>query len=699
MKLHKAILFLTIIVTIMFSPLLVWGQLISPRSMERFGLIRIWYNQLAVNDNNSKLKHITVEGDTLFALSTDAKLHAIDISTGKLLWSKVVGKRELQYYAPVANSRIVAVASNIELFAFDRKNGKLLFYTPLPNSVAVTACAISENYVYIPLLGGRIIVYPLEEGILEKTFNMKTGEYDDVIPVFSKSLASAEQTAAELEASESIKTKNKIEAMKAKSPNDVDKRDETIAGIVEDFAQTKHSILAKPEIPPQSPQFVLRPALNFPMTTITFGDLTIQPQVSTQIMKIDAKDNTLKMHWEILTWINKDGDFHSSIIRDLSQTKIEQLYCVSSPTKIFRPEKNQIAERDWKIDKKIVARPTTNQTVPYFYSGINFGRDMIPDLSVLGTKLGYVFAIKNRNGEVAWHFVANGAVTEQIAVVGVDVFASTNNGMYNINILTGKEKWYVPNINKFVCASKARVYTQDKNGFLVILNRKNGSRIASLDLRKFQNLLFNIETDRLFVVDNSGLIQCFAERQTDASSETIRYGTRSIPEIRHRLSASQYAELIRGKEMPDLYWVTELGLNGKNTAEDTVKFNDANKENIDNTPNVESNINTNNATNNSSADNSDTNNTVDQPAQTTTETTETPDSKETTESTDSPDSTETTETPPTTNPDQQDNQDIPDSITPEPPTENPPSSDPNPPSSESDQESDSPKPDEVNPTT
>jgi hypothetical protein len=546
------------------------SQLLSARQMERFGLVRVWYNQLAVNERVAKLRSVVVEGDTLFAVSSDAKLHAISTATGKLLWSRVMGKRELQYREPAANSRVVAVVNNIELFIFDRKTGKMLFYVPLPNSVSVTACEISENYVYIPMLGGRIIVYPLEEGVAEKTFNAKTGEYEETIPSVIKPPSSANKT----EQSAADKAKDKALSMKALVDGDLDKRDEVVAEITESFARTKYSILAKPDVPPKELQFVLRPPLSIPMSTISFGDLTIQPKLSTQILKADStnpNNDKAVLHWEILTWINKDGDFHASVIRDLSKEKIDQLYKISSPTKAFRPEINQIAERDWNIGKQVVIRPATNQTVPYFYSATNVDDQFIQDLSVIGTKSGYVYAIKNRSGEVAWHFVANGSVVEQIAVIGVDVFVPTLNGLHKIDVRRGKDKWFVPNIVKFICASRSRVYVQDKNGFLVILDRKSGGRIASLDLRRFREVLFNVETDRLFIIDEAGLIQCFAERQADTPSNNLRLGTRSVPETRHRLSAAQYVEVMRGGNIPDLYWVESLGISGKTLEEIPVK--------------------------------------------------------------------------------------------------------------------------------
>jgi hypothetical protein len=517
------------------------------------------------------------------------------------------------------------------------------------------------------MLGGRIIVYPLEEGVAEKTFNVKTGEYEDTIPTVIKPPTSNNQnnqTAPD-------KTKDKVLSMRAVVDGDLDKRDEVVAGIVESFAITKHSILAKPEVPPKEPQLVLRPPLNIPMSTISFGDLTIQPKLSSQILKADpANPNNDKavLHWEILTWINKDGDFHASVIRDLSKTKIEQLYKISSPTKAFRPEGNQIAERDWNIGKQVVVRPATNQTVPYFYSATNVDDQFIQDLSVVGTKSGYVYAIKNRNGEVLWHFVANGSVMEQMAVIGVDVFVPTLNGMHNIDVRRGKEKWFVPNMVKFICASRSRVYVQDKNGFLVILDRKSGGRIATLDLRKFRELLFNVETDRLFIIDDAGLIQCFAERQADTPSNNLRLGTRSVPETRHRLSAAQYVEVMRGGEVPDLYWVELLGMSGKSLEEIPVKTEEVPTK-TDDVPVKPDDVPVKTEDEPAKTDEPLTENpaeetpTTTDPTQETTETTETTETQETPTT---PETPETPETPPETPPE----------IQPEAPPESPPETPP-----------------------
>ncbi|MDR1479108.1 MAG: PQQ-binding-like beta-propeller repeat protein [Planctomycetaceae bacterium] len=579
------------------------GRLLSSRQMERFGLVHVWHNQLPIDGRNAKFEQVVIEGDTLFVVSTDARVHAIDVLTGKTMWSQVMGKRGLQYRIPAANSHVVAVVSNIELFVFDRGNGKLLMYIPLPNTVSVTACVVSENYVYIPMLGGRIIVYPLEAGVAERKFNIETGKFDEVVSEVQKKSTNNNEGGAEddqfplsdapphtLEKAENKnntekinkKTQDKTLSMKVTMSGDLDERDDVVAEVLESFARAKYSILGKDDVLPPKPQFVLRQPIDFPMSTISFGDLDIIPNLATQIVKGNPETITAGYHWEILTWINKEGDFHAASIKDFSHENILQMYKVTTPSKLIRPDDDNIAERAWVLGKGIVSRPALNQSVPYFYTETNLGGQNIQDLSIIGSKSGYVFAVQNRNGEILWHFAASGAVVERIAVIGADVFVPTANGLYNLDVRTGKEKWFLSGIRRFVCASRTRVYVQDKHNYLVVLDKRNGGKLFTLDLRGFKELLFNIETDRLYVIDEAGLIQCFAERQADTADERMRSGVRFVPETRHRLSAAQYVEVMSGKELPDLYWVTELGLTGKSLANEPEQ-----KESQDNDPAIE----------------------------------------------------------------------------------------------------------------
>ncbi|MDR1964055.1 MAG: PQQ-like beta-propeller repeat protein, partial [Planctomycetaceae bacterium] len=138
--------------------------LLSPHLLEPYGLTRAWFNQVGINPNRNKILYAMVEGGTMFVISDDAKLHVIDAETGKSLWMRTLGNREMIFQEPAVNSRMVTVLNGLELFVFDRRNGKLLLQTPLPGA-ASAASEMSENYVYVPMMGGRIVVFPLEDAL------------------------------------------------------------------------------------------------------------------------------------------------------------------------------------------------------------------------------------------------------------------------------------------------------------------------------------------------------------------------------------------------------------------------------------------------------------------------------------------------------------------------------------------------------
>ena len=128
------------------------SPLLSPQALEPYGLARLWFNQIDIDPKRSKILSLLVEGEQVFVVSNDARLHALDAQTGKPLWSRSLGSREMLIQEPAANSRMIAVVNGLELFVLNRQNGKLLMHIGLPGA-ASTACELSENYVYIYLSG------------------------------------------------------------------------------------------------------------------------------------------------------------------------------------------------------------------------------------------------------------------------------------------------------------------------------------------------------------------------------------------------------------------------------------------------------------------------------------------------------------------------------------------------------------------
>lgn len=518
--------------------------LLSPKQLAPFSLTRNWFNQLEIDFKKTKVLHVTLEGDSLFVVTDNAQLHVLDSETGKVKWIRTLGDKKTLLQEPATNSRMVAVVTSMELFVFDRRNGKLLLTTPLAGAVSA-ACEMSENYVYVPMLGGRILAFPLEDTSIQM---------EDVDDPF-------EATASK---------KTSILEEESDTEDSPQSNDPYLDNIIKQFKATKESILAEPEPLPKEKEILLKKAQSIPMVCQSFGNLMVPPKLSSQVM-VFTERNHVRMHREVLVWVTNRGYLFAAGINNLSQSKLELQYMVDSSAQAFYFSDDKIARQEMTQNKEIVSRPSSNQCYPYYYTDNRDPELVIPSMIVTGSKGDYVFAVRDRTGEVAWQFAAKGPILERIAIIGKDVYCPTGlGGMHALCLLTGTEKWYYPGITQFISASKKRLYLIDKLHQLVILDRSTGGLIGKFDARKHKRILFNMETDRLYFVDDSGLIQCIAERQPQSTEEIAQ--AKPILPIQHRLTQAQYVQVWTEKkgtsgddeaeteseiEEPKLYWLHE----------------------------------------------------------------------------------------------------------------------------------------------
>jgi len=489
--------------------------------LERFGLTRAWFNQIQIDPGRHKVLHVIVEGGTLFAVSDDSRLHAIDAETGVSLWVRTFGQKGMVDFEPSANSRMVAVLNGLDLFIFNRKNGKHIFGARLP-AVPAAACELSENYVYIPLMNGHLIAFPLEDSQLSP---------DDAIPTDSGDAASLGAN---------------------RTPRN---EDPALAAIVKSFEEAKKTVFKDPKVPTPEPEVVLRGPLGFPMTCLSFGNVLTKPTLATQRISHDNVG-----HKEVLTWVTDHGALFAATIEGFSQEKLILRYKVDSMAESFFLDKTRIERREWNKGNEIVARPTANQFNAYRPTT---QPGNTTSLVVAGSRGGYVFAVRDEIGKVLWRFAARGPIVERAAIVGRDVFCPTfPTGMHALDIENGEQRWFAAGIQKFVAASEQRLYTLDANKNLVILNAKTGVPISSLSVRAIDKCLFNIETDRIYFVNDSGLIQCLKERRLCGDPQCrgkvdCPHAEKLAKPIQHRLSAQEFAASLKSRNSQRLWWMDE----------------------------------------------------------------------------------------------------------------------------------------------
>jgi len=126
---------------------------------------------------------------------------------------------------------------------------------------------------------------------------------------------------------------------------------------------------------------------------------------------------------------------------------------------------------------------------------------------------GFVHAIRQRDGVRAWRFGVGEPVIEPPALIDNRVFICAQlGGMTCLTAKTGKKLWLAPEAVQFVAAGKSRVYGADRSGQLLIFNAENGELADSLALPGSPIKLRNNDTDRIYLADEAGLIQCLHEQ-------------------------------------------------------------------------------------------------------------------------------------------------------------------------------------------
>jgi outer membrane protein assembly factor BamB len=127
---------------------------------------------------------------------------------------------------------------------------------------------------------------------------------------------------------------------------------------------------------------------------------------------------------------------------------------------------------------------------------------------------GFVYAVQEETGETLWRFSTGEPIVESPAVIDEHVYVTTQlGGMYALDTKTGKSLWWAENVRRFAAASKTRVYATDGMGRLLILSAASGAKLDSIPTAGISTVLANADSDRVYLVSNTGLIQCLREAE------------------------------------------------------------------------------------------------------------------------------------------------------------------------------------------
>lgn len=136
--------------------------LISQQQAHRGGMERAWFARASVNPARSEVVRWILSGDQLLVVTNAGVIQALDANTGQSQWVTAVGNPEFPSLGPATNEKYAALVNGSTLYLLDRANGRILSERRIGGAPGAGP-ALSKEYVFVPLVTGRIEGYQLED--------------------------------------------------------------------------------------------------------------------------------------------------------------------------------------------------------------------------------------------------------------------------------------------------------------------------------------------------------------------------------------------------------------------------------------------------------------------------------------------------------------------------------------------------------
>jgi hypothetical protein len=124
---------------------------------------------------------------------------------------------------------------------------------------------------------------------------------------------------------------------------------------------------------------------------------------------------------------------------------------------------------------------------------------------------GHLYCFDALNGKEVWRYSMGYQATGRPAVVGDRCYVASNEPMLHaLDAKTGELLWTVPDITEFAAQGLKNVYGLDEFGRVMMIDAKTGRYVGTLPGANYE-AVFNEDSDRLYLVNDRGLVQCLHE--------------------------------------------------------------------------------------------------------------------------------------------------------------------------------------------
>ena len=120
-------------------------------------------------DLTVRIRPITLPKTTIYAATSRGKVTAVDADTGKHLWQTKVGNPRYLTSGVGASKDHVAIVNGSTVYCLTADKGRILWSRECDRAPSAPP-AVSEKSVYVPMINGRLEVFPIDEKVLPRSF-------------------------------------------------------------------------------------------------------------------------------------------------------------------------------------------------------------------------------------------------------------------------------------------------------------------------------------------------------------------------------------------------------------------------------------------------------------------------------------------------------------------------------------------------
>ena len=130
--------------------------------LNRYGLTMAWWNQATINPNRDTVRYLTADEQVVYVQSSAGAVTAIDIETGRKIWSIQLGRQDAPAFPVTSNDELALILTGLDLYAIEKWSGNLAWRIRVPKQPS-TSPVMDETQVYVGMLDGSVYAFNLSK--------------------------------------------------------------------------------------------------------------------------------------------------------------------------------------------------------------------------------------------------------------------------------------------------------------------------------------------------------------------------------------------------------------------------------------------------------------------------------------------------------------------------------------------------------